>query len=452
MPAWWLRRSLRFRLTAVAMTVLGVGLLAGALALTALLTASRVAALDDLAGARAETVAGLAAADRLPDVLPVEQPGEVVQVLDADGRVLASSASASRTLPVAPAADLDRTDASGRTLERTAYGSDPVRLVARASTLRGQPVTVVATVPLRDVRGASRALGVALLVVVPLLVLTVGTVTWWLLGRALRPVEDLRRGADQVTALGGGGTLPVPTGGDEVAALARTLNSMLDRLEAAGARQSAFVADAAHELRSPLAGLRTSVEVALAHPGAYDAEGLAGELHEDVLRLGRLVEDLLVLARVGSVPTRTDAVDLVELTRSVADGPGTPVTVSGSGSGRGDPDALRRVVRNLVDNARRHATSWVTVTVSPGRVVVDDDGPGVAAEDRERVFERFARLDPARDRDAGGSGLGLSIARETARAYGGDVVLEQAGAGGGARAVMTVPVPLSAGDVPRQEG
>ncbi len=435
----WRARSLRFRLTALATGALGAGLVVGALALSALLAGSRVAALDRLATARADEVAALAAVDRLPAVLPVQQPGEVVQVLDPAGRVVAASATASRTLPLLPPERLPATQ-EPRTVERTAYGTGPVRLVTRTARLRGEPVTVAATVPLRDVLGAFRALRVALLVVVPLLTGLVGAVTWGLLGRALRPVDDLRRGAERVTALGGGGSLPVPPGGDELADLARTLNAMLDRLQAAGERQSAFVADAAHELRSPLAALRAAVEVAQAHPGAYTAQELATELVGEVLRLGRLVDDLLVLARLGAAPVRPQDVDLAELARPLAVAPS--VQVRGAGRACADPDAVQRVLRNLVDNAVRHARTSVLVTVSDGRVVVEDDGPGVPVPEREAVFERFRRLDTARDRDAGGSGLGLSIARETAREQGGDLVLDATDAGG-ARFTVTLPVPPS---------
>ena len=212
---------------------------------------------------------------------------------------------------------------------------------------------------------------------------------------------------------------------------------MLDRLQAAGTRQSAFVADAAHELRSPLAALRTTVEVVLAHPDAYAPAELAQDLHAEVLRLGRLVDDLLVLARLGAVPARRTVLDLGALARAVARGR-AGVVVTGAGGGLGDEDGVRRVLGNLLDNAQRHAASAVHVAVDDGQVQVDDDGPGVPEADRERVFERFTRLDDARGRDAGGSGLGLSIARETAREAGGDVVLGQAPRGG-ARVVLTLP-------------
>ena len=419
-----MRRTLRLRLTAVATLAVLLGLSIGAFALAGVLTRSRVAALGDLAAGRAETVAALAESGQLPGVLPVVEPGEVVQVLDAAGGVVATSATASRTLP------LTGPRPRSGVLDRSPYGPDPLRVAVRRATLNGRPVTVVAAVPLRDVLSAFRALRVALVVVVPLLSLGVGALSYLLLGRALRPVDDLRRSAEAVTVLGGGGTLPVPRAG-ELAALATTLNRMLDRLQVAGERQGTFVGDAAHELRSPLAAVRATVEVALAHPGTYDVQGLADDVLEQVLRLQRLVDDLLQLAAVGAAPARSEDVDLRALAEEVAAG---RARVSGQARVLSDREALRRVLRNLVDNAARHAVSEVRVDVAPDRVVVEDDGPGVPATDRERVFARFTRLDGARARDSGGTGLGLAIARESARSLGGDLVLE-----GSARFVLLLP-------------
>lgn len=426
-----MRVSLRWRLTVIATVVVLLGLAGGALVLSALLASSRVDALGDLAAERAETVATLVRLGQLPDVLPTAEPGEVVQVLDARGGVLASSANASRALPLLTLAQL--ADLDDGVLDRSAYGPDPVRVQARAAVLGSQPVTVVAAVPLRDVLSASRALRTALLVVVPVLSVAVGALCYLLLGRALRPVDDLRRAAESVTALGGGGTLPVPVAG-ELAALAATLNRMLDRLQSAGARQSAFVGDAAHELRSPLAAVRATVEVALRHPAAYDVGALAGDVHVEVLRLQQLVEDLLQLASVGARPVRREVVDLRLLAEEVSDG---RAELTGSATVTSDREALRRVLRNLVDNAVRYAAGRVQVRVSEDSVVVTDDGPGVPEADRERVFERFTRLDAARRREDGGSGLGLAIARETARTLGGDLLLQEA-EGGGARIVLVL--------------
>jgi len=444
---------LRLRLTLLTAGLLCVALAVGAVVLTTVLSRSRVAALDEIARERANTVANLAADDRVPQTLPITEPGEIAQLLDASGQVIASSPNASRTLPVLPAATAAtlRSSAGGGVLV-TATDINPydhqARIAVRAATYRGTPVTVVASMPLGEVRGLLRALQVSLVAVVPLLTALLAGAIWVVLGRALHPVEQLRRAAAQVAQSGGPGSLPVPHANDELGALARTLNEMLDRLEVGAARQRAFVADAAHELRSPLTSLRASIEVARAHPDAYRTAELASDLEGEVLRMQGLVDDLLLLARVGSTPLVRTEVDLARAVRLAVDASGpaaasrsaVTVEVDGAGRARGDGSAVGRVVRNLLDNAVRHATARVRVTIADCAVVIEDDGNGIAEADRERVFERFVRLEEAREREAGGSGLGLAIAREIAREHGGEVLLD-ASPTGGLRATLRLPPP-----------
>lgn len=470
-PRLWSRWSLRLRLTLVAAGLFAVALALGATVLSMVVSDGRVAALDEVLRGSATTVARLAESDQLPDVLPATEPGEVAQLLDADGLVLATSASGSRTLAVVPASvlagaerEVAREDAAGDpgdvepvllTTDRSAYAGGLVRTAVVPVGWQGRQAWAVSVLPLREVEGVVSALRVSLGAVVPLLSLTLGALVWALLGRALRPVEELRRGAEAVTARGGPGSLPVPAAGAELGDLARTLNAMLDRLEASAERQRAFVADAAHELRSPVAALRVSVDIAQQHPDAYTSAELAADLGGEVQRLDRLVDDLLVLARLGATTTARETVDLRDLAEDVVGGsvvaaqastPSRPVgtglprvEVRGAGTAATDRTAAGRVVRNLVDNALRHSASRVLVEVRDGRVVVEDDGPGIAESDRERVFERFTRLEDGRQRDAGGSGLGLSIAREVARDLGGDVTLTET-EGRGVRATFTLPV------------
>ncbi|PFG43906.1 signal transduction histidine kinase [Isoptericola jiangsuensis] len=424
--------SLRRRLTLVAAGATGAALVLGALALTSVVSQSRVAATDAVLVGTAAQVAALVADDRLPEVLAADEPGEVVQLLDAAGQVVASSPNASRTLPVLAPDTLAATPDGAATRDGTAYGSGPARVLVDTLPTGER---VVAALPLAEIEGALRALRLSLGVVVPVLTLTLGLVTWLLLGRALRPVEELRAGAARVSGVGGPGTLPVPDA-QEIAALARTLNAMLDRLDASARRQTDFVADAAHELRSPIAALRTTLEVARQHPEAYEGTELTADLAHEVVRLQALADDLLVLARVGASPREVRDVDLRDV---VHDAVGD-VDLHGEGRAVADPAAVGRVVRNLVDNARRFAATRVLVEVRDGVVTVDDDGPGIPAADRERVFERFTRLGTARGRDSGGTGLGLAIAREVAREHGGDVTLDD-GPLGGLRATVTLPVP-----------
>ena len=230
--------------------------------------------------------------------------------------------------------------------------------------------------------------------------------------------------------------------------MALTLNDMLDRLAAARGRQRAFVADAAHELRSPLASMRTQLEVAQ-HLG--EGGELASDLLADVARLSALVEDLLLLARAGSDagrPSVRESVDVRALLVATANryaGERVPVSVTAGPAvfANVSPEELRRVLVNLVENAVRHATSAVVLSVRAegGQAVltVVDDGPGIPAGERERVFERFARLDDARDRDAGGTGLGLAIVRELLRRCDGSISLQDNTSGQGLAAVVRLP-------------
>ena len=250
--------------------------------------------------------------------------------------------------------------------------------------------------------------------------------------------------------------VPVPAADDEVSRLASTMNRMLDRLEASAVRQRRFVADASHELQSPLAAARADLEVALTHPDRTDWRETAGELLDANRRMERLVRDLLFLARVDAGAARPPAVpvDLDDVVLSEAAGIRWDRSVDGSdGHTRVDTshvsaaavcgrrDDLVRAVRNLIDNAARYAASAVHIELTSddgtATLIVADDGPGIADVDRERVFERFGRLDDSRGRHAGGTGLGLAIAKEIIEAHGGTIRVESVSRG--ARFVVTLP-------------
>ena len=313
--------------------------------------------------------------------------------------------------------------------------------------------TVVAASPLEDVRRSVQTLASSLWVGIPLLVVLVGIVTWWLVGRALRPVERMRQEVEEISHTTLYRRIDEPATDDEVARLAHTMNDMLDRLDAAQQRQRQFVSDASHELRSPLATIRTTVEVASLHPQRADWPGVATTVLSESERLDELVADLLALAKLdetgnGGAPRRLQAVDLDDLVltdvarlRTL----GHIVRADGVSAARvdGDPGQLARLVRNLLDNAARHAASIVIVTLSEdgGQAVlrVDDDGPGIPAEDRERIFERFTRVDEGRARRQGGAGLGLSLVKVISVAHGGTVTASDAPAGG-ARFEVRLPL------------
>jgi signal transduction histidine kinase len=244
--------------------------------------------------------------------------------------------------------------------------------------------------------------------------------------------------------------VPRPATRDEIGRLADTMNRMLDRLERAHGRQRRFIADASHELRSPIAAVRQQAEVALAHPDRASTGDLAAAVHAESLRMQSLVDDLLLLARADeqALSLRRRPVDLDDLVfteaRRLRDA-GMPVDVRGVSAARvdGDPTTLSRVLHNLGDNAARHARQRIAFVLSEedghAELHVDDDGPGVPETDRRRVFERFVRLDESRVH-TGGSGLGLSIVAELVAAHGGTVAIA-GGPLGGAR--VTVRLPLS---------
>jgi signal transduction histidine kinase len=269
------------------------------------------------------------------------------------------------------------------------------------------------------------ALDQVLLPGVPAAILLVGFTAWAATTRALVPVEKIRRRTADISTHALNLRVPVPPTRDVISRLAVTLNETLDRLEKAVDTQRSFIADAAHELRSPVASLRTVLEVAADHPETADWPAVVSDAVLDTRRLERLTEDLLLLANLDSAqPLRLTKVDLTELVRNLVPS-GVRLHTNGSALVRGNPDQLGRLLRNLVDNAQRHAASETVVAVRTTpfvvRLEVSDDGPGIPAEDRERVFVRFHRLDEARDSDSGGTGLGLAIAREIAQAHSGDL-------------------------------
>jgi signal transduction histidine kinase len=274
-------------------------------------------------------------------------------------------------------------------------------------------------------------------------------ILWLSVGRALRPVEVMRDEADSITAAQLRRRLAVPPGSDEIPRLARTLNAMLDRIDEGQRLQRQFVSDASHELRSPLTVIRQAAEVARAHPARVGVEALADDVLAESDRLEQLVGALLLLARMedgdsGDVEViDLDDIVLTEVSRTRERWPATiDAHAVGAGRTRGSAVLLGQVVRNLLDNAGRHATSVITVSLAEhgDEVVLEvgDDGTGIPVADRSRVFERFVRLDESRARDDGGSGLGLAIVRKIVDTSHGTVEIEDAPAGG-ARFVVRLP-------------
>ncbi|WP_203937228.1 sensor histidine kinase [Spirilliplanes yamanashiensis] len=435
---------------AVGVAGLVAGFAVGGVALVAALNVALLNTADREALTTAQGIARLVNEDTVSDPLPVAGNDVRVQVVDAQGRVRAASFDADRLVPVLYPDELARTaDGEGRFIPGERIGlSGPVRVVAVSAGPPDDRQRVVVARSTAVLRQSVDLLRNVLLVAFPVLVAVLAGVAWRVLGAALRPVEALRRGAAEITGGGRAGRLPVPAATDEIHRLAVTLNDMLGRLDAARARQRAFVADAAHELRSPLTNMRTELEVAQRLADSTDWPALSEDLLTDVQRLSRLVDDLLLLARADD-PRPAVAADRVDLGAVLAEAvsrcPSPPVRPFAAPDEPvwtvGDHDALLRVAGNLLDNAARHAAGAVTVGVArEGASVlltVSDDGPGIPAADRERVFGRFTRLDDARARDAGGSGLGLAIVRELVHRHGGTVTL--ADADPGVRAEVRLP-------------
>jgi signal transduction histidine kinase len=482
-PAWW---SLRVRTTLAAAAVTAVAVaLAGWLLLRSI-EDTQLAHVRDVTEARVEAVERRVEAGDPPDEA-IEGDGELsagplslVQILDDDGQTVAAGPTvevAGRRGAIALTGEAGGLVVSGSgpppevrqgpgagppgggPQERTVQLLPPSvvstqaleQIVREVETPSGR-YTVVAAAPIDEVQRSVDAVRRALWVALPALVALVALVAWWLVGHALRPVEAIRAQVDEISGTTIHRRVPEPASGDEIGRLARTMNAMLGRLEAASTRQRQFVSDASHELRSPVTAIRADLEVALAEGDRADWPGVATAVLSEESRLEALLADLLILAAGDEAPPPPPvgtgaAVDLADLARAEARRPhAVPVTAGVTGlhptTVTGSSEQLARVVTNLVDNAARHAQGRVAVGVTGDgrrvRLTVDDDGPGVPEPDRERVFERFTRLDDARARDAGGTGLGLAVVRSIAERHRGAAWME-AGPLGGARAVVELP-------------
>lgn len=433
------RASLRLRISATVAAAIVTVLTLGAVLFVALLHASLV---DAEAFTAAQQADQIAADTENAGSLPPFNADEVVIQLQRDGSVIAvADDDFVYTVPL-PIASEPRITTIGevRFVVRSAalqLGGDPAETVVVARTLAGAD------------DAAASATGLLAVAVPAVSALVVGMV-WLVVGRSLRPVERIRADVEAIEAHDLRRRVAQPGGRDEVARLARTMNGMLDRLQHSQAAQRAFVSNASHELRSPVAAIRQHAQVALKHPDALAPTELAAVVDDEAARMEELVSGLLLLARLdeGALgePVEIDLDDLVlaEASRLRALGVTVRTVDVGPAQVRGDELLLRSAVRNIAENARRHARSVVEFGVrqdaEAATIVVDDDGPGVPEADRERVFRRFERSDDARARDTGGSGLGLAIVAEAARSVGGEARLD-ASPLGGARLSIRIPNP-----------
>ncbi|MFI6298200.1 sensor histidine kinase [Nonomuraea sp. NPDC050790] len=380
----------------------------------------------------ARRLAVLASEDALPNPIPVVS-GQSVQVVADDGKVLASTPDLAGQPPLTtqrPPQDDFRWDGLVQH-----DGRELITVGVTVAHTGDEGVTVYVAAPkpgyLYD-WGALLGLLVAELVGTAVVVV----LTWVLVSRALKPVKAITAELEEITGSDPHRRVPETGRHDEIAALAVTVNQTLDRLDGALSQQRSFVADASHELRSPITGLRAEVDLALMETRGDGPEHAALEAVDRAAdRLQLLVEDLLAVARLDAgMEPRPEPLDLAELARDeLARRHPAKKLVTELESGvvvEGDRLQLARVLVNLLDNAIRHADSTVRITVRSDTCAeqavleVGDDGAGLAPEDRERVFQRFTRLAEGRTRDPGGSGLGLPIAREIATRHGGTLRVE----------------------------
>jgi signal transduction histidine kinase len=337
------------------------------------------------------------------------------------------------------------------TLYISGYGHPPQGAIFEAKRRVGD-VVLVAQESLAEVDSTTDTLTSLMLIVVPILIALVALAAWYFTGRALKPVEAIRAEAEAITGSTMHRRVPEPDTDDEVGRLARTMNAMLGRLEESSQQQRRFVSDASHELRSPLASIRTNLEVALRRSNTADWPAVASRVLAEDERMEDTVSELLDLARLDEAPGGTPVsslpeVDLDELVHDEtvrAHRVLLNTTRVSAGRVHGRREQLTRVVRNLLDNADRHAQTMVAIELHNDsdtgivELVVDDDGPGIAPEDRERVFDRFTRLDDGRARDAGGLGLGLSMVKAIVEQHDGTVTIGDAPLGG-ARITVALP-------------
>jgi signal transduction histidine kinase len=468
--------------------VVGVVLLVAAAAMLGVLRRSLVHELDTAADTRAGQIAEelrRADGDRLPDgLLDTDGGVAAVQVIGPDGRMLWTSSPKLRT----PLTDAETGQHAVGLHAAPGYDED-LRVAARTvGTVFTHPVgsassaampsppagtyTILVAADSEPSERATTEAAVLLAMGGPVVVLAAAAATYLLVGRSLRSVEAIRARVARIEASALSQRVPVPVARDEIARLAETMNEMLTRVEAGHLAQQRFVGDASHELRSPLSTITAALELARDRPQVLDRDLIEDILLPETGRMRHLIEDLLILARADEhgLELRIGDVDLDDL----ADSEAATLRLRGDIAVHttivpvrvlGDRAKLARALRNIADNAAAHARGRVAIgteladdagfsggtrpsedwtTTGYARILIDDDGPGIAAADRERVFGRFVRLEADRARSSGGSGLGLAIVDEIIAAHGGSITVGKS-PWGGARFVIELPITGPAG-------
>ena len=435
------RWGIRKRSVLSAVVVVTFSLLVGGAFLLLVLQSSLISAEWNNLALRAGDVARLLEEEGVRETQSTlaedRRSSEQVQIIDSSNRVVAWSARRLRGEPISALRPAPGKTAKEELVRAPALGEDDEVLVsARGVEVNDQAYVVLVAEPLEVQTDTLRTVGLLLLAAAPLLIVLVGVAVWVLVGRSLKTVERIRRQVAEIDGQRLSERVEVPPTGDEIAALAATMNQMLDKLERSDSTHRAFFSDASHELRSPLSTLVTTAEVASMDDTGKTWLDMQQTVLNESSRMQSLVEDLLTLAKVDAHQLQLDIqeVDLEDVLVSEITRLRTVSSLQINAElqparVRGDERRLSQVFRNVLDNAARYAKSAIIVKMErrPDEVVVsvDNDGEIISAQDRSRVFERFARLDASRSSDRGGSGLGLAISREIMLAHGGTVVASE---------------------------
>ena len=375
----------------------------------------------------------------------------LLRVADREGNWLYKSASMDRY-------EIPRPEEASAVPSTLMLSDVPLRVLTTEMEAGEQSYFVQAAVPLGEFYGALDRFATLLLVSIPILLLSAAAGGYWMSRRALAPVDQITQAARSISVQNLSSRLIVPQTGDELQRLSETLNSMLERLEAAFKKIIQFTADASHELRTPVAVMRTRTELSLRKPrSAEEYRETVAQVHSELEKTSELVERLMLLARAdyGVEALQLSTEDLGEIVRAVCRQgkmlseakevslseqiPGQPLWV------KADAHALRRLFLILIDNAIKYTPQGGRVDVVVGQEngfaigEIRDTGIGIAAEDLPNVFERFYRADKARSRESGGVGLGLSIGRWIAEAHGGTIEVRSS-LGGGSNFKLRLPL------------
>jgi signal transduction histidine kinase len=452
LPRRWPRprpRTLRTRVTLVASLSITAAIVLGVVAIYLLQIQSVRRTVDSQLRTYAIQIAQSAGNGTWPKTLAPSSldPHTEAQVIAADGSVLA----ATRTLAGLPAVYMLPPGSDTPVRQKAADGVIPgeVRVVALRTTVHYRPVTIITVTSTGLFNQVNSGFARHLVIALPIVLILAAGVIWLVVGWALRPVDGIRRAVTSITSAGLSRRVPEPGTSDEIEHLAKTMNDMLTRLDDAARRQHRFVADASHELRSPLAAVRTTLEVGLAHPDQAPWPIIADRAVQQAARLEDLIQQLLLLAKADErlLAAQRQPVDLGQLLRDIRASvlphrPDLDLDLAPGVVTEGNPDHLERLFRNVIENALRFARTRVVVRAASAATTVQveilDDGPGIPAADRDRIFDRFVRLDSSRERGSGTTGLGLAIAHEIATAHNGQITAADS-KDEGARIVITLP-------------